>query len=31
MINTTAIDVYQKTSEVYTYGFYKSEGFYTRK
>jgi hypothetical protein len=31
MINTTAIDVYQKTSEVYTYGFYKSEGFYIRK
>jgi hypothetical protein len=31
MINTTAIDVYQKTSEVYTNGFWKSEGFYTRK
>lgn len=30
MINTTVIDVYQKTSEVY-YGFFKSEGFYIRK
>ena len=31
MINTTAIDVYQKSSEVYTYGFWKSEGYYIRK
>jgi len=31
MINTTAIDVYQKISEAYPGGFYKSEGFYIRK
>lgn len=31
MINTTTEDVYQKTSEEYNFGFYKSEGFYIRK